>query len=348
MPTTSGDPLDDGTRFLDNQSIDGPIPLMVAETLAALRRNMKRRSIVVGLGREDRWEYPEEAVRELVANALMHRDYHPLARGTQVRVALYPDRLEVSSPGGLHGPVSREDLFAEPVSSSRNARLAKLLEDVEVESTGRTVCENRGSGLLATAAALRGAGMEPPQIIDAVREFRMAVKNHGLLDDVAIAWLSTIDTAQINDRQRLALAYLRRNRRITNQQYRSLTGCDPLTATRELTGLAGEGLIHKTSDRRWTVWTLLGDDGPETQPQLELDGKPRRSRLDRRAEIRTLLESGPQPARLLADELQLTREGVLRWLRRLEEDGEVEATCESRHSRRNQWRLVDLDAPDDA
>ena len=97
-PTVSGEPLNDGTRFLDNQSIDGPIPRMVAETLATLRRNMKRRSIVVGLGREDRWEYPEEALRELVANALMHRDYHPLADGTQVRVALYPDRLEVRAP----------------------------------------------------------------------------------------------------------------------------------------------------------------------------------------------------------------------------------------------------------
>ena len=55
-PTITGEPLADGTRFLDNQSMDGPIPTMVDDTLAAVRRNMKRRSIVVGLGREDRWE----------------------------------------------------------------------------------------------------------------------------------------------------------------------------------------------------------------------------------------------------------------------------------------------------
>ncbi len=347
LPTPSGEPLDDGTRFLDNQSIDGPIPRMVAESLTALRRNMKRRSIVVGLGREDRWEYPEEAVRELVANALMHRDYHSLAHGTQVRVALYPDRLEVSSPGGLHGPVSREDLFTESVSSSRNARLAKLLEDVEVEPTGRTVCENRGSGLLATAAALRDAGMEPPQIFDAVREFRMVIKNHGLLDDEAVAWLSTIDTAQFNDRQRLALAFLRRNQKITNQQYRSLTGCDPLTATRELTGLAGENLIEKTSDKRWAVWMLLGTDNSEIQARLDLNGKPPQPRRDRRAQIKGILESGPQPARHLAEELQMTSQGVLRWLHLMEEGGEVEATSEKRRSRHNQWRLSDPDAPVD-
>ena len=133
--TTTGEPLADGTRFIDNQSIDGPVPTMVAEALAAVRRNMKRRSVIVGLGREDRWEYPEEAVREIVANALMHRDYHPLAQGAQVRIELYPDRLGVTSPGGLYGPIAREDLGAEPQSSSRNARLAKLLEDVEVAGT---------------------------------------------------------------------------------------------------------------------------------------------------------------------------------------------------------------------
>ncbi|MEZ5079643.1 MAG: ATP-binding protein [Thermoleophilia bacterium] len=339
FPTTSGEPLQDGTRFLDNQSIDGPIPRMVAETLAAMRRNMKRRSIVLGLGREDRWEYPEEAIRELIANALMHRDYHPLAHGTQVRVSLYPDRLEVSSPGGLHGPVSRDDLLAEPVSSSRNARLAKLLEDVEIESTNRTVCENRGSGLLATAAALRDAGMEPPQVIDAVREFRMVIKNHGLLDDEAVAWLSTIDTARLNDRQRLALAFLRRNSRITNQNYRSVTGTDSLTATRELTGLAAEGLIEKRSDRRWTVWVLAG---AEDQSQLDLDSESvSGSRTDRRAAIRALLRPGARSTLELADQLKISRQGVLRWLRQMEADGEVEPTSDRRRSRHNRWRLRD-------
>lgn len=340
VPTSSGEPLDDGTRFLDNQSIDGPIPRMVAETLGALRRNMKRRSIVVGLGREDRWEYPEEAIREVVANALMHRDYHPLAQGTQVRVTLYPDRLEVSSPGGLHGPVSREDLFAEPVSSSRNARISKLLEDVEIESTGRTVCENRGSGLLATAAALRSAGIEPPTITDAVREFRVTIRNHGLLDDGAVSWLSTLDTAGLNDRQRLALAFLHRNDRITNQQYRSLTGTDSLTATRELTGLASDGLVRKTSDRRWTVWVLESRRYEAAQPRLEfVDTVPPPARRDRRPEIRALLISGPQPTRHLADQLGITAEGVRQWLRRMEADGEVEATSSKRQSRSNRWAL---------
>ena len=82
--------------------------------------------------------------------------------------------------------------------------------------------------------------------MDNIREFRMIIRNHGLLDDDAVSWLSTLDTARLTDRQRLGLAFLHRNGQITNQQYRTVTGTDSLTATRELTGLAGEGLIEKT------------------------------------------------------------------------------------------------------
>jgi ATP-dependent DNA helicase RecG len=72
-------------------------------------------------------EYPVEALREAVVNALMHRDYAQVARGTQVQVEMYPDRLLVRNPGGLFGPVSEGELGLEGVSSSRNPVLAALL-----------------------------------------------------------------------------------------------------------------------------------------------------------------------------------------------------------------------------
>ncbi len=340
-PTVTGEPLADGTRFLDNQSIDGPIPLMVDEAIAALRRNMKRRSIVVGVGREDRWEYPEEAVREIVANALMHRDHHPMSRGTQVRIALYPDRLEVSSPGGLWGPVEKARLGTEPMSSSRNAQLAKLLEDVEIPGTGRSVCENRGSGLMATAAALRSAGMEPPAIIDDVREFSVVMKNSGLLDEDAISWLSTLDTAGLVDRQRLGLAFLRRNQKITNEQYRTLTGCNSLEATRELAALGTRNLVEKSNDRRWTVWHL--SDALTSQPgavQLELAPVEADAKPARYEQLRVLLSAGPKSTRELAAEVDLTPQAVMYWIHKMEDDGVVEPTASNRISPKNRWRLV--------
>jgi len=179
FPTTTGEPLEDGTRFLDNESIDGPIPSMVAAAQAAVRRNSTRRAVVSGDGRQDVWEYPDEAVREIVVNALLHRDYHPLAHGAQVRIEAYPDRLRVTSPGGFHGDINHTRLFTEPLTSSRNSHLAKLLEDVEIPRTNRTVCENRGSGLVAVARELHNAGLAPPEFVDRISETTMTVQAAG-------------------------------------------------------------------------------------------------------------------------------------------------------------------------
>ena len=181
LPTTDGSPLADGTRFIDNQPLDGPIPAIVAQAVSAMQRNMRRRSVVEDAGRQDIWDYPTEAVREIVANALMHRDYHPTAQGTQVRISLYPDRFEVASPGGLHGihtgHTDVAQLIDTSISSTRNALLARLLEDVVIPGTGRPVCESRGSGLRAAVQALDGMDMEPPELDDRVRELVVTVRD---------------------------------------------------------------------------------------------------------------------------------------------------------------------------
>lgn len=62
-PSERGSDEDSGIRFLDSVAIEGPIPVMVRDALAAIRRNMSRRSIVTGAGRQDIWEYPETALR---------------------------------------------------------------------------------------------------------------------------------------------------------------------------------------------------------------------------------------------------------------------------------------------
>ncbi len=181
LPTADGSPLADGTRFIDNQPLDGPIPAIVAQAVSAMQRNMRRRSVVEGAGRQDIWDYPAEAIREIVANALMHRDYHPTAHGTQVRISLYPDRFEVASPGGLHGihagHTDVAQLIDASISSTRNALLARLLEDVVIPGTGRPVCENRGSGLRAAVQALDRTGMGPPELDDQVRELVVTVRD---------------------------------------------------------------------------------------------------------------------------------------------------------------------------
>lgn len=98
-----GRPGPGGLRFVDSATLGGPVPDMVAEAIQAVRRNIRVASRITGPGREDRWEVEPEVIREAIVNALMHRDYSPQARGTQVQIEVYPDRMTVTSPGGCSG-----------------------------------------------------------------------------------------------------------------------------------------------------------------------------------------------------------------------------------------------------
>lgn len=152
----------DTLRFEDNPVIRGAIPDLVAETVSVLRRHMSVRGYVNGTGRREQPDYPLEAVREAIVNAVLHRDYSPVTRGTQIQVELHTDRLVVRSPGSLYGPVRVDELGAEGVSSSRNAFLANLLADTYLPRSDRLVAENRASGIPAMIRALQQVGLGRP------------------------------------------------------------------------------------------------------------------------------------------------------------------------------------------
>lgn len=124
------------SRFLDRDIAEGSI-LKQAEHAARFIMNHNRLSSrIIGLYREDMLAYPEVAVREAVLNAVVHRDYSN--GSTPILIRMFPDRLEITSPGCLIVNYTDEDLFR-GVSSLRNKYLADLmyrLELIEAYGTG--------------------------------------------------------------------------------------------------------------------------------------------------------------------------------------------------------------------
>lgn len=155
-------PVDERRRFLDSQTIIGSIPVMIDDVLAAVSRNMRTGAVVEGAFRQDVPDYPSSAVREAVANALMHRDYSPDSRGSQVQVNMFADRLEVLNPGGLYGDVTIDTLGESGVSSARNQFLSNILETTPYPDGGYVV-ENRGTGYQEIEQQLERANMMPPR-----------------------------------------------------------------------------------------------------------------------------------------------------------------------------------------
>lgn len=235
--------------ILENQKIEGTIPEMIEGAMAVLRRNMRKGTLKTGLLSEDVWEYPDTALREALVNAVVHRDYGPWAVGSQVQVKMFSDAIMIQNPGGLFGPVREDTLDEINVQAARNVHLMRLLE-----STG--LVENRGSGIRTIIAQLSRAGLPPPMFKDGRTHFRAVFMNETLLDSATIEWLNRFANLAINERQRRALAYLKRVRSIRNKDYSRLNDCDSRQATGELSELRDMGIIRQIGTRGTTVYYL--------------------------------------------------------------------------------------------
>ncbi|GAA3706705.1 ATP-binding protein [Microlunatus aurantiacus] len=320
-PTVDGGSSQTGERFIDNASFEGSIPQIVSDALLAIRRNMARRSTVTGAGRRDAWEYPETSLRESIVNALVHRDLSVASRGTQVQIEMYPDRLTVRNPGGLFGPVTLDSIVSGGVSSSRNARLLRILEDVPIPNSNGTVCENRGSGIREMINSLRAAGMSLPAFEDRISSFSVAIPNHALLSDEVVQWIRSLTAGQLSDSQCIGLAMMREGQSIDNGSYRSATGIDSRLATTELQDLVERELAVQEGDRRWARYHLSVAALASTQDSAS--SASRRPPADRRMEILRALDDKELSRSDIAAQTGLSDQVVRNWLRRLRRDGAV-------------------------
>jgi len=100
---------------------------LVEQAVEFTRRNTKVSAILAdGARREERWSYPEEAIREAIVNALVHRDY--LLSSTTVELSIYEDRLEVISPGRLPNGITPQRMIT-GCRSARNQLLKDVMKD---------------------------------------------------------------------------------------------------------------------------------------------------------------------------------------------------------------------------
>lgn len=168
-----------GERFIDNQRIEGTLTQMLDAALAFIRRNIRNATIIDDHGhRADRTEYPMIAVREIVLNALIHRDYSIHTDHSPIRIVLYKDRMEVENPGGLYGRITVDEL-GKVSADTRNPFIAGGLEVM-------LGTENRFSGIPTIISEMKKAGL-PPAIFESRRGvFKVLLFNHQQMQSVEV------------------------------------------------------------------------------------------------------------------------------------------------------------------
>jgi ATP-dependent DNA helicase RecG len=248
-----------GPAYLDNVRIDGPIPAMIEEARRLIFSRIRKRALLEGFVRREIPEYPDWAYREAVVNAVAHRDYAIAGGHTQVR--MFADRLEVQSPGGLFGTVSEQNIEFE--QSTRNHAIVRLLED-------HGLVEQRGIGINRMVQAMLEGGLERPQFRDSLTSFLVILKNHTMMDDDALRWLSSFADIRLSDQQRIALVYAWRTGTLANRDYVRLNSITSVRATTELRDLVRKGLLNQHGTRGAAYYTLARIPVPTRRRPLSI------------------------------------------------------------------------------
>ena len=126
---------DSGPTLLDQHDFTGDLPSLIDEAEKYILRNIHIGMRLEGFRRVDVPEIPQPALREAIINAFCHRDYRD---SDEVRVAIFPNRVEVRNPGSLPEGFTVDDLRSKQISRRRNPIVASLLQRIHlIEAWGR-------------------------------------------------------------------------------------------------------------------------------------------------------------------------------------------------------------------
>ena len=141
--------------FVDKREYTGPLWQQIEDTFQFALRNIHLGARIEGIYRQDIYELPPDSIRELIINAVMNCSF---LQNSHIQVAVYDDRLEITSPGGLLPGMTIERM-KEGYSKIRNRALAHAFLYMNM-------IEAWGSGIPKLMESMRKYELEEPKFID--------------------------------------------------------------------------------------------------------------------------------------------------------------------------------------
>ena len=241
------------------------VPMAMAKNL----RNIHLGATIVGIYRQDVYEIPPDAIRELIINAMVHRSY--LDHGT-IQVAVYDNRLEITSPGKLPMGQTMERM-KEGYSKIRNEALAHAFAYMNL-------IEHWGSGIPRIIDKVKAAGLREPEFIGGEVDLRINIYRGQV--DTNNAMINANDTKDgvngvdydVNDagngtngvevplnkeqaQIEKLLQIIEKNPSATQAYYAEEIGVSKRTVSRMFVSLQEKGILVQSGTKRKANWTVI-------------------------------------------------------------------------------------------
>ena len=224
--------------FIDMKVFDGDLIEQRDDSIEFVKKHIQMEAEIKGTERVEKWEYPIEAIREAITNAICHRDYK-IASNVQIRI--FDDRLEVWGCGPLPEPLTIDDLKKKHDSVLRNPLIAKCFFLIKF-------IEKWGTGTNRIIEKCLEHGLPDPLFEETsgslVVTFRKYKVDEEILDE-------------LNHRQKKAVKYLKEHKSIKSGDLQKLfPEVSRETIRKDLKGLTKRGITRKTGSKRGTEYIL--------------------------------------------------------------------------------------------
>jgi len=237
----------------DHEDIRGPMPTAIDRAIAFIDRNTRHPMRVVGLNRLRLDEYPVEALREALVNAVAHRQYEDAGR--KIMLEVFADRVVISSPGLPPSPITLASLRKGKYRPcSRNPLLAQCLSYFHR-------IEERGSGFRRMRDQMLNHGLDQPLLGTDTGYFQVTFPGPGAnLDRIRVPETRLLVTpaveAQLNERQKKIVSLLVAGETLTSRRCETEFGVTRDTASRDFGLLMELGLARRQGQGRATSYLL--------------------------------------------------------------------------------------------
>ncbi len=309
------------TRFVDRRLCEGPLADMVDQAVETVARNLRTYSTVEGTGRVDQLEVSREVLREAVANAVLHREYSPPFQGQPISVDVFPDRIEVASPGGLWGGKTVATL-ADGQSRCRNATLLQILRKLPLSGKPGSVVEGNGTGVEFMRNQMSAQALPEPHYRAAPDLVTLTLGRHATEFPENRTWLAAVAHRDLTRHEQIVAMMARQFPVLTVELVRDMLQLDSDDVRSVLADLTHDGVLRKDPDgwRRTNAEPMAGKRRARPSPDTVLD------------------VLSPSDARSIREIAELTglSVGALRpLLKRLVDDGRISPTAPptSKHRR---------------
>ena len=235
----------DRAYFVDRREFNGPIQEQMEAAYQYVLEKINRGMKIDGIYRQDVYELPIDSVRELIANAVAHRSY--LDPGN-IQVALYDNRLEITSPGMLMNGVTIEKM-KEGYSKIRNRAIANAFSYMKI-------IEKWGSGIPRIIRECQEYGIPEPELIDFDGDFRINMYRQPSL--IQAGTIGTIIGIKVTFPEERVLTIMKQNAKVTQKELQKELGVSLRTVKRMIAELQDKGYIVRSGNNRSGEWIVKG------------------------------------------------------------------------------------------